>query len=90
MAATIQPVTIWTSTGQKQVTELLVTSKNDNLKDTAVFTWQLGIDANFPLVVGDITMTGQDYINWNAQPDINTAAYNWVAQQIGVTIITIN
>lgn len=90
MAAIIQPVTIWTSTGTTSVTELIVVSKNDNLKDTAIFTWQLGLDANFPLVAGDITMTGQDYINWNAQPEINTAAYYWVAQQIDVTIISIN
>ena len=90
MAATIQPVTIWTSTGQQQVTELIVQSANDNLKDTATFSWGLGIDANFPLVVGNIVCTGSDYVNWNAQPDINTAAYQWVAQQIGVTIININ
>lgn len=90
MAATIQPVTVWTSTGQQQVNELKVVSNNDNLKDTTTFAWSMGIDSNFPLVVGDITMTGQDYINWNATPDINTAAYQWVAQQIGVTIITIN
>lgn len=35
---------------------------------------------------GNLTMTGQDYTNWNQEPDINEAAYVWAATKLNLTL----
>jgi hypothetical protein len=36
---------------------------------------------------GNLTMNGQTYIDWNANPDINDDAYFWIAAELSLTII---
>ena len=55
---------------------------NDNLKDSATFYYALLSDTQSQLQQGNLTMTGQDYAGWVT----NDYAYNWVAEQIDVTI----
>lgn len=38
------------------------------------------------LTGGNISMTGVDYTNWNTESDINGAAYEWVANKLGLTL----
>jgi hypothetical protein len=56
---------------------------NDNLSDSATFYYALLSDVQSQLQQGNLTMTGTDYDNWAT----NEYAYEWVAQQIDVTII---
>jgi hypothetical protein len=56
---------------------------NDNLSTSATFYYALLSDVQSQLQQGNLTMTGEDYDNWAT----NEYAYEWVAQQIDVTII---
>ena len=56
---------------------------NDNLSNAATFYYTLLSDVQSQLQQGNLTMTGTDYDNWAT----NEYAYDWVAQQIEVTII---
>jgi hypothetical protein len=55
---------------------------NDNLSTSATFYYALLSDTQSQLQQGNLTMTGEDYDNWAT----NEYAYNWVAEQIDVTI----
>lgn len=35
---------------------------------------------------GNLTMTGQEYIDWNQDPDINQAAFVWAAGKLNLTL----
>jgi hypothetical protein len=56
---------------------------NDNLSTSATFYYALLSDAMAQLSQGNLTMTGQDYADWQT----NSYAYDWIAAQIDVTII---
>jgi len=56
---------------------------NDNLSDSATFYYALLSDTKGQLSQGNLTMGGQDYVGWVT----NDYAYNWVAEQIDVTIV---
>ena len=56
---------------------------NDNLNNSATFYYALLSETQSQLQQGNLTMTGQDYDNWAT----NDYAYEWVANQIDVTII---
>lgn len=56
---------------------------NDNLSTSATFYYSLLSDTQSQLQQGNLTMTGEDYDNW----ETNEYAYDWVASQIDVTII---
>lgn len=56
---------------------------NDNLSTSATFYYALLSETQSQLQQGNLTMTGTDYDNW----ETNDYAYNWVAQQINVTIV---
>lgn len=83
----IEPIQIWNNGTLIEAVTLNAFVSNDNLLDSAIFGWGL-YSADLQLLSSaDITMSGQDYTDWNSDPDINTAAYNWIAQQLGLTII---
>lgn len=98
MAKQIEPVTIWTN-GESKVAEYLqVTGINDNYESSATNYWALftkvvdaeGVESMGEQVAqGNLTISGQDYINWGDQPamSINAWIYNWVADQLNLTII---
>jgi beta-lactamase class D len=94
----IQPISIWV-TGTTKIAEYLqVTGINDNYDNSATNYWQLFTkitdaedveSAGEQIAQGNLTISGQDYINWGDQPamNINAWIYNWVANQINVVII---
>jgi hypothetical protein len=55
---------------------------NDNLSNSATFYYALLSDTQSQLQQGNLTMTGEDYVGWAT----NEYAYNWVAQQLNLTI----
>lgn len=90
----IQPVTIWKN-GESQKANLLnAIIINDNLATSCSFYYQLcasgeGTEA-LPLVIGqmlaegNITMNGQDYLDWD---NSNEAAYVYIAEKLNLTLI---
>lgn len=89
----IQPFQLWVNGSTKTAEWLNAYVINDNLVDTATFYWSLNAagaeadQAGEQLAQGNLTMNGTTYIDWNADPDINDAAYVWIAEQLGVTLI---
>jgi hypothetical protein len=56
---------------------------NDNLSTSATFYYSLLSDTQAQLSQGNLNMEGQDYADWQT----NQYAYDWIAQQINVTIV---
>jgi len=89
----IQPISIWVNGSFKTASFLSAISINDNLKDSATFYWQLfeAIEntelSGQQLAQGNLTMLGEDYQQWSSEPDANSWAYNWIAEQLGLTLI---
>jgi len=80
----ILPISIWYNGKNYTATIFSLNCINDNLKDSAIFYYQL-LDANLlQLTQGNLTMALPDYTtDWTT----NDAAYNWAATQLGLTII---
>jgi hypothetical protein len=55
----------------------------DNLSTSATFYYALLSDTQAQLSQGNLTMEGQDYADWQT----NQYAWDFVAQQINVTIV---
>jgi hypothetical protein len=89
----IEPVSIWYNGQVLQATTLNAYVINDNLQDTAIFYYGLytaSVEENTTgqlLSQGNLTINGQSYLDWNQSADINNAAYTWIADQLGLTII---
>jgi len=94
----IQPITIWINGEEKIAEYISVTGVYDNNASEAKEFWQLytkivdeqGVaETGEQIAQGNISIQGQDYINWGDQPAMNVNAwiYDWVAQQINATII---
>lgn len=87
---TIQPVTSWFNGSEVQAIVLNAYCQNDNLQDSASFQYQLLTEAGSPpnhpylspVVQGFLTMTGSVYNDWQT----NDYAYDWIAQQLNLTI----
>lgn len=87
----IEPVSVWVNGVSQEATLLLVNCNGDNLKDSAYFSYQLmkpndnvgpmSIPGD-TLVSGGLSMSGEAYNNW----ETNDYAYDWVAQQLNLTI----
>ena len=85
----IQPFQIWVN-GQVQTASWInAYIINDNLQDKAVFYWALftaETDGN-QLSAGNCTIIEPDYSVWDSTADINLAAYQWICDQLGLTLI---
>ena len=86
----ITPQPIWINGVLKKATVIYSQVNSDNLVDMATFYYQLyeEVDNNImPLVNGTIDMSGTDYANYNTSTDANAYTWDWIAQQLNVTII---
>jgi hypothetical protein len=91
----IQTIQIWVNGEIKTGSWLGAKSIYDNLETTAQFIYWISensVDPEQPenkpqIVNGNLTMDGQDYIDWNSNPDINEDAYIWIANKLGLTLI---
>ena len=88
----IQPVTVWSSGQELEANGLNAYVVSDNLSSQAVFYYGIGniVYNLFPaaptvnvLASGQLTMTGQDYADWQT----NQYAWDWVAEQLNLTIV---
>jgi hypothetical protein len=102
MAKTIEPISSWQNGEEKQATIFVLTSAYDNLSTSASFQYQLNEFISSPtppippspmfplyntLITGSLSISGQDYLDWDAATDANEWAYNWAATQLKLTII---
>ena len=89
----IQPVQIWVNGQVKTGSWLNAYIVNDNLSSSATFYWSIlasGTEegsAGEKLSEGNSTISGDDYIIWGEAADVNLAAYQWIASQLGLTLI---
>jgi hypothetical protein len=94
----IEPVQIWTNGTLKTAEFLQVIGINDNYESSATNFWAVftkvtdaqGVkSAGEQISSGNLTISGQDYIDWGDQPAlaINAWIYNWVANEINVVIL---
>ena len=86
----IQPVMVWSDGQQQQATVLNSYVMGDNLSTQALFYYAIGnltsdtgvVTLN-TLASGQMTMMGEAYLDWQT----NQYAWDWVAQQLNLTII---
>ena len=90
----IESVKIWKNGESQEANLLNAYIINDNLATSCTFYYSLcssgeGTEA-MPLVIGqtladgNVTMSGEDYLNWD---DSNDAAYLYIAEKLNLTII---
>jgi hypothetical protein len=89
----IQPVTIWVNGQAEQGNEIIASIVLDNLKDFAQFYWLINKvsgeedeKTSVNLANGNTTISGQAYQDWGQSPDINLAAYQYICQQLNLTL----
>lgn len=91
----IQPVNVWFNGQQIEANNIIVNSSYDDLSTSVSFNYSLVNSTSttgsyMPIEIltrGNLNMTGSDYQNWNNTPDINDAAYVWVADQLNLTLV---
>jgi hypothetical protein len=83
MGVQIQPVSIWNNGESKQANELDARIIYDDLATSATFYYELK-DSSMTLSVGNISMDGQDYEDWD---NSNSEAYVYIASKLNLTII---
>jgi len=84
---TITPITIWVNGTQQSASILNAYVISDNLSTEATFYFSLYLENSDTtlgqqLTNGNLYMTGIDYNNYETNQD----AWNWIAQQLNVTI----
>jgi hypothetical protein len=85
----IQPIDIWINGETKIGINFSVNCIFDNYENSATNYWQI-LDADGQQISqGNLSIGGQDYIDWGNQPAmaINEWIYNWSADKLGLTII---
>lgn len=91
----IQPVTLWIQGTTKTANIYDLSIVNDDLSTRASLYYRLGFetvpDEGDPQTVwlqdGNLTITGEDYQQWDADPSANEWIYNWSANQLNLVII---
>ena len=83
---TINPVPIWSNGSNQNATIFDLKIVNDNLENTAQFQYILYKENLRMLAEGNLTISGEEYKNWDSNPSANEFAYNWAAAQLQITI----
>jgi len=78
----IQPISIWDKGQNKQADILNAYAVNVTLDTSATFYYTLSNETE-QLAQGNLTMSGEDYKEWNA----DVFAWDWIAKQLNLTIV---
>jgi len=95
--ANIQPITTWYQGTEHEANIFTLYSTGDNLIDAATFKYQLIEEiiispeeqSSQTLIIGELSINGQDYIDWDSSVSANEWIYNWAANKLGLTITNI-
>jgi hypothetical protein len=93
--AQIQPISTWFQGAEHQANVFNLYSTGDNLVDSATFQYQLielivispEEQTSQTLIVGELAINGDDYIQWDAEINANEWIYNWAADKLNLTIV---
>jgi len=93
--ANITPTAVWYQGEQHQANVFTLYSTGDNLLDSALFRYQLIEEiivspeqqSSQTLLMGELSINGEDYALWDAEVDANAWIYNWAARQLNLVII---
>ena len=92
----IQPVTTWFNGEPQTATNFTLRSIADNFVNNCILYYELqkevvNVDSEVVsyenLITATLEISGQDYINWSANPDANTWIYQWAATQLNLILI---
>ena len=85
----IEPVQIWTNGSVQTGNFIDAYIIYDNLKDSAQFYWGVYTEETSGILLsqGNLTMVEPDYSIWDSTADINQSAYEWICDQLGLTVI---
>jgi len=85
----IQPIQIWVNGSQQTGSWINAYIIHDNLKDSANFYWAIFTDEidGTQLTAGNLIMVEPDYSVWDSTTDINEAAYQWICDQLNLTLV---
>ena len=89
---------VWQNGQQKEANNFSMRIATDNLKTTCVFYYEMQnvqellteiqtttvIDT---LTFGNLTLQGEEYQTWDADPSANEWAYEWAAGQLNLVLI---
>ena len=95
--ANIQPISTWYQGEQRQANVFSLYGQGDNLIDSATFKYYLielivispEEQSSQTLLSGELSINGQDYADWDSSVSANEWIYNWAANKLGLTIVTI-
>ena len=94
MGYSIQPVTIWVNGQAEQGNEIVASIVLDNLSDYAQFYWLINKVSgqgdeitSVNLANGNTTINGAAYDTWGQAADVNLAAYEYICEQLNLTLI---
>ena len=93
MGYSIQPVQIWTN-GQSSSGNFIDASiVNDNLSNYAQFYWVISSvtgtgedEIKQALAQGNTSISGEAYETWSEAADVNLAAYQYICEQLNLTL----
>lgn len=94
----IQPVNVWQNGQQKEANNFVMRIVDDNLKTTCSFYYEMQdvqeVIVNDQITIitdvltfGNLTLTGEEYQIWDADPSANEWAYNWAAAQLNLVYV---
>lgn len=86
MIVQIQPVQLWVAGETKTASQFSLITVMDDLATSATTYYQLQDAEGATLSQGNQTINGQEYIDWNSNPDANTWICNWSLAQLGLTL----
>jgi len=89
----IEPVQIWVNGSVQTGSWINAYIINDNLESFATFYWAIFADGSEPgtqglqLFAGNLTINEPDYSVWDSTADINQSAYEWICNELSLTLI---
>jgi hypothetical protein len=87
---TINSTWIWTNGVEKEAIYLNAESIQDNLETEAKFYYLLSDENEITLIAGNISIVGDDYIQWLANDFATNWIMNWISAKLNLEPITIN
>ena len=94
MGYSIQPVQIWTNGSANSGNFIDASIVNDNLSNYAQFYWVISSvtgtgedETKQALAQGNTSITGEAYEPWSEAADVNLAAYQYICEQLNLTLI---
>lgn len=100
--AKIEPVSIWKDGNVYHADDLSLSIVYDNLESSATFYYRLSeapvesvdgegvktvVSPGGMLADGNVTISGDDYVQWGKAKDVNLAAFQYVAEKLGLTLV---